>query len=119
MASPHTASDVLSRSDSAVRISPSPTPSGKNSSEDASGPFIDKFLLAALRNPNDRAFLLRLDTDIEAFMNDESRMSLEFPRMNSYQRLVVHRASAYWGLSHMLNQVKQCVVLHKTPDSTV
>jgi hypothetical protein len=40
--------------------------SGKsNSSEE-----LDGFILVALRNPKDRLFLLRLDKDLEAFIND-------------------------------------------------
>ncbi|KAL7747649.1 hypothetical protein RI367_006938 [Sorochytrium milnesiophthora] len=67
-------------------------------------PLLDGFLLAALNNPCDKAFILQLDQEMAAFIHDTSgRTRLAFPPMNSYQRLVVHRVAAFFGLDHVVS----------------
>ncbi|ORZ37283.1 hypothetical protein BCR44DRAFT_1042992 [Catenaria anguillulae PL171] len=86
-------------------------------------PTLDGFLIAALYNDADRQLVMALQTDIEGFLaNDEYaifsmnnqihhdvltycflRMTrLDFPPMNSYQRLLIHRVAQYFGLDHVV-----------------
>ncbi|CAG8630750.1 3222_t:CDS:2, partial [Acaulospora morrowiae] len=75
----------------------------ENSSEVDFNTGLDGFLLAALKNPKDRLFLLKLDREMERFINDKNHTRLEFPPMNSYQRLIVHRVAQYFKLSHVVD----------------
>ncbi|KAJ9075028.1 hypothetical protein DSO57_1000312 [Entomophthora muscae] len=74
---------------------------------------IDSFLLTAIKIPKDKIFILKLDKELEVFINDESRSKLVFPQMNSYQRRVVHRVADYFNLSHSLDSDKKAIVLRK------
>ncbi|CAG8573128.1 1769_t:CDS:2, partial [Scutellospora calospora] len=80
---------------------------------------LDGFLLAALKNPKDRLFLLKLDREMERFINDKNHTRLEFPPMNSYQRLIVHRVAQYFKLSHVVDSSGKAVVLYKSPDTQI
>ncbi|KAI8049560.1 single-stranded nucleic acid binding R3H [Syncephalis plumigaleata] len=81
---------------------------------------MDAFLLTALNNPRDRIFLLKLDKDMEQFILDTSRTRLEFPPLNSYQRLIIHKVAAYFNISHSVEPNKKSVViLNKGPDSAM
>lgn len=37
--------------------------------------------------------------------------------MNSYQRLIVHRAAQYFKLSHVVDSTKKAIVLYKAEDT--
>ncbi|ORX89478.1 hypothetical protein K493DRAFT_233332 [Basidiobolus meristosporus CBS 931.73] len=78
---------------------------------------LDGFLLAALKSPKDRLLLLKLDQEMERFINDPSRNRLEFPQMNAYQRLIVHRVAQYFKLSHVVDSSKKAVILYKSPET--
>nr|CAG8562628.1 6268_t:CDS:2 [Entrophospora candida] len=80
---------------------------------------LDGFLLAALRSPKDRMFLLKLDQEMERFIDDESRSRLEFPPMNSYQRLIIHRVAQYFKLSHVVDASGKAVILYKSPETQI
>ncbi|CAG8541257.1 10788_t:CDS:2, partial [Diversispora eburnea] len=79
---------------------------------------LDGFLLAALKNPKDRLFLLKLDREMERFIND-NHTRLEFPPMNSYQRLIVHRVAQYFKLSHVVDNSGKAVILYKSPETLI
>ncbi|CAI2165045.1 7845_t:CDS:2 [Funneliformis geosporum] len=78
---------------------------------------LDGFLLAALKNPKDRLFLLKLDREMERFIKEKNRTRLEFPPMNSYQRLIVHRVAQYFKLSHVVDTSGKAVVLYKSAET--
>ncbi|CAG8707580.1 20434_t:CDS:2 [Gigaspora margarita] len=80
---------------------------------------LDGFLLAALKNPKDRLFLLKLDREMERFINEKNHTRLEFPPMNSYQRLIVHRVAQYFKLSHVVDSSGKAVVLYKSSDTQI
>ncbi|KAK9759865.1 hypothetical protein K7432_016669 [Basidiobolus ranarum] len=80
---------------------------------------LDGFLLAALKSPKDRLLLLKLDQEMERFINDSSRNRLEFPQMNAYQRLIVHRVAQYFKLSHVVDSSKKAVILYKSPETEI
>lgn len=46
-----------------------------------------------------------------------SRTRLEFPPMNSYQRLIVHRVAQYFKLSHVVDTSGKAVVLYKSAET--
>lgn len=94
-------------------------PSRQTVEYDASGPVgvVDAFLLSVLRTPKDRAFLLKSDADLEQFILDPSRTRIEYPPMNSYQRLIVHRLAQYFGLAHIVDKTKTAVIVFKTPQT--
>ncbi|CAG8784505.1 9737_t:CDS:2, partial [Dentiscutata erythropus] len=80
---------------------------------------LDGFLLAALKNPKDRLFLLKLDREMERFINEKNHTRLEFPPMNSYQRLIVHRVAQYFKLSHVVDSSGKAVVLYKSSETQI
>lgn len=38
----------------------------------------------------------------------------KFPQMSSYQRMLVHRVAAYFGLDHNVDQTGKSVIINKT-----
>ncbi|CAB4379057.1 unnamed protein product [Rhizophagus irregularis] len=80
---------------------------------------LDGFLLAALKNQKDRLFLLKLDQEMERFIKEKNRTRLEFPPMNSYQRLIVHRVAQYFKLSHVVDTSGKAVVLYKSAETQI
>ncbi|CAJ0634914.1 2187_t:CDS:2, partial [Entrophospora sp. SA101] len=59
------------------------------------------------------------DQEMERFIDDESRSRLEFPPMNSYQRLIIHRVAQYFKLSHVVDASGKAVVLYKSPETQI
>eukprot|EP01102_Stenamoeba_stenopodia_P012722 TRINITY_DN4044_c0_g2_i1.p1 TRINITY_DN4044_c0_g2~~TRINITY_DN4044_c0_g2_i1.p1 ORF type:complete len:621 (-),score=98.30 TRINITY_DN4044_c0_g2_i1:995-2857(-) len=79
----------------------------------------DEFILTALQNPRDRITLLKLEHDLERFINS-NETKLSFPPMSSYQRLIVHRVAQYFNLEHTALDIypqQRTVVLLKTPET--
>lgn len=42
------------------------------------------------------------------------RQSLKFPQMSSYNRMLVHRVAAYFGLDHYVDGNGTAVIVNKT-----
>jgi len=81
---------------------------------------MDQFLMDALENPRDRLAILKLDHDLENFINDTRRIRLELPPMSSYNRLIAHRVADYFHLEHVAMEFeggKRTVVLFKTNET--
>ncbi|KNC96694.1 uncharacterized protein SPPG_07906 [Spizellomyces punctatus DAOM BR117] len=78
---------------------------------------VDPLLLTAVRSSKDRLFVLKLDQRCDEFLKDASQTRLEFPQMNSYQRLIVHRVAQYFKLVHVADSARRAVVLYKNADS--
>eukprot|EP00124_Ichthyophonus_hoferi_P000766 Ihof_evm8s31 gene=Ihof_evmTU8s31 len=73
--------------------------------DDGNDELIDPFLVyALLKTPQDRLLLLKLDKDLEIFVNDIKSTRLEFPPMSSYHRKIVHQAAAHFGLAHTVDR---------------
>ncbi|KAF9158865.1 hypothetical protein DFQ26_007169 [Actinomortierella ambigua] len=90
--------------------------------EGGSGPFnatLDEFLMTALRSNKDRMFLLKLDREFGFFISDPLKNKLEFPTMNSYHRMVIHRVANYFNLRRIVHPVHKTVVLFKTEYSAI
>ncbi|KAI8581518.1 hypothetical protein K450DRAFT_231688 [Umbelopsis ramanniana AG] len=82
-------------------------------------PALDAVILAALRKPQDRIFLLKLDLEFENFINNPQRVRLDFPQMNSYQRLIVHRVATYFKLTHLFDPVRRSIYLCKNVSTEI
>ncbi|KAI7863133.1 single-stranded nucleic acid binding R3H [Spinellus fusiger] len=73
----------------------------------------DEFILALLKKPQERIFLLKLENDLEGFINNYQMYRLDLPQMNSYQRLMVHKVAPYFKLSHFYDPIRKSVYLCK------
>ena len=79
---------------------------------------LDSFILNSINQPKDRIFLLKLDKELENFIKNASKTTLTFPKFNTYQRLIIHKTSHYFGLTHVTNNLGQ-IVLYKTVCSKI
>eukprot|EP00210_Caulerpa_lentillifera_P007833 g7475.t1 len=82
---------------------------------------IDQALIEALKNPRERANVLRIEADVAKFVSDRTRCTIEFaPDLTSYQRLLAHRVSQLYGLqtsSVPFGSGLSRVIAHKTQDT--
>ncbi|KAI9019198.1 single-stranded nucleic acid binding R3H [Phycomyces nitens] len=74
---------------------------------------LDEFIFELLKKPQERIFLLKLENDLEAFINNYQMYRLDLPQMNSYQRRMVHKVAPYFKLSHFHDPNRKSVYLCK------
>ncbi|CAD5215866.1 unnamed protein product [Bursaphelenchus okinawaensis] len=87
---------------------------------DATGIDLTLFIKETLhKNQKDRQHVLHLEQVFCNFLNDQTKKVYEFPNMTSYDRMIVHRVAAYFGLDHNVTQDGQSVVVTKTDYATV
>ncbi|KAJ3129344.1 R3H domain-containing protein 1 [Nowakowskiella sp. JEL0407] len=91
--------------------------SSNNSNAELDG--VDPFLINTLRNSKDRHFLIQTENQMEQFVLDVngSVPRLEYPNMNSYQRLIIHRVAQYYKLAHVVEAVRKAVIIYRTPEA--
>lgn len=98
-------------------ITASPCLSRDNSSEqytDTTGVDLEIFIPETLnRNAKDRALMLRIEQELVSLAKDKSKTHYKFPPMSSYQRMLVHRCAAYFGMEHNIESSGKCVVVNK------
>ncbi|KAI3415927.1 hypothetical protein GPALN_005490 [Globodera pallida] len=83
---------------------------------DSTGVDILRFIEETLhKNAKDRDFLLDTEQKLRELLLDESQSFLVFPSLSSYNRMLVHRAAAFFGLLHNVDQSGQKVVVTKLP----
>ncbi|WCJ19081.1 Single-stranded nucleic acid binding R3H protein [Euphorbia peplus] len=64
---------------------------------------VDQFLREALHNPRERLSILRLEQDVEKFIQDPTQEQLEFQQLpTSYLRLAAHRVAQHYSLQSMV-----------------
>ncbi|CAJ1967758.1 unnamed protein product [Sphenostylis stenocarpa] len=64
---------------------------------------VDPFLVEALQNPRHRVTLLRMELDIQRFLNNADQQHLEFQHFpSSYLRLAAHRVAQHYGMQTMV-----------------
>uniref|UniRef100_A0A0N5A9K1 R3H domain-containing protein n=1 Tax=Syphacia muris TaxID=451379 RepID=A0A0N5A9K1_9BILA len=81
---------------------------------DSTGIDLQSFIVNTLhKNMKDRQMLLQLEQQMKALINDSSRNSQRFPVMSSYNRMLVHRVAAFFGLDHNVDQSGTAVVVNK------
>ncbi|KAL8467660.1 hypothetical protein ACS0TY_031055 [Phlomoides rotata] len=63
---------------------------------------VDPFLVEALQNPRHRLTILRMELDIQKFLQNSDKQQFEFPHFpTSYLRLAAHRVAQHYGLQTM------------------
>ncbi|GAB2295623.1 hypothetical protein Dimus_029779 [Dionaea muscipula] len=64
---------------------------------------VDPFLVEALENPRHRLTILRMELDIQRFLQNPDQLQFEFPYFpTSYLRLAAHRVALHYGLQTMV-----------------
>ncbi|XP_063424016.1 cAMP-regulated phosphoprotein 21-like isoform X2 [Mytilus trossulus] len=92
----------------------------KSPYKDSTGIDLEEFIRKTLnKTQKDRSMLLKLETDINNFINEPKHHYLKFPQMSSYDRMLVHRISAFFGLDHNVDQTGKCVIVNKTSNTRV
>ncbi|XP_068123569.1 R3H domain-containing protein 2 isoform X2 [Hyperolius riggenbachi] len=87
---------------------------------DSTGIDVHEFLVNTLKNnPRDRMMLLKLEQEILEFINDNSNQFKRFPQMTSYHRMLLHRAAAYFGMDHNVDQTGKAVIINKTSNTRI
>lgn len=82
---------------------------------DTTGVDLELFIPETLnRNAKDRAFMLRIEQELVGLAKDKNKTHFKFPPMSSYQRMLVHRCAAYFGMDHNIESSGKCVVVNKT-----
>ncbi|KAG0022104.1 R3H domain-containing protein 2 [Podila clonocystis] len=79
----------------------------------------DEFLITALKNRNDRIFLLKLELEFTNFINSQSQEQLDFPSLNSYYRMVIHRVANYFKLTRVVDPIHKTIIMYKTDQSAI
>ncbi|XP_042513833.1 R3H domain-containing protein 1-like [Macadamia integrifolia] len=89
----------------------------------AGAPQVDPFLMEALQNPRHRLAVLRMELDIQRFMQNPDQQQFEFQHFpTSYLRLAAHRIAQHYGLQSMvldnvLDGLGTRIVVRKTSES--
>ncbi|XP_025059912.1 cAMP-regulated phosphoprotein 21 isoform X12 [Alligator sinensis] len=85
---------------------------------DSTGIDLHEFLINTLKNnPRDRMILLKMEQEIIDFITDNNNHYKKFPQMSSYQRMLVHRVAAYFGMDHNVDQTGKSVIINKTSNT--
>ncbi|KAL6997775.1 hypothetical protein U1Q18_007900 [Sarracenia purpurea var. burkii] len=64
---------------------------------------VDPFLVEALQNPRHRLTILRMELDIQKFLQNSDQQQFEFQHFpTSYLRLAAHRVAQHYGLQTMV-----------------
>ncbi|NP_001372485.1 cAMP-regulated phosphoprotein 21 isoform 12 [Homo sapiens] len=87
---------------------------------DSTGIDLHEFLINTLKNNSrDRMILLKMEQEIIDFIADNNNHYKKFPQMSSYQRMLVHRVAAYFGLDHNVDQTGKSVIINKTSSTRI
>ncbi|KAL7669930.1 hypothetical protein ACOME3_004876 [Neoechinorhynchus agilis] len=71
------------------------------------------------KHPKDRNFIMALEREMLAFIINNDRPFYAFSPMSSYQRMLVHRVAAYFGLDHNVDQTGQIVIVSRTKQTRI
>ncbi|KAK1278163.1 hypothetical protein QJS04_geneDACA003621 [Acorus gramineus] len=85
-------------------------------------PQVDPFLVEALQNPRHRLTVLRMEMDIQRFLQNAELNQFEFQHFpTSYLRLAAHRVAQHYGLQTMVDNLTDGsgskIIVSKTPES--
>ncbi|KAK6620027.1 hypothetical protein RUM44_006427 [Polyplax serrata] len=87
---------------------------------DNSGIDLNQFIADTLnRNYKDRMLLLQIEQDLISLVKDDKRACQKFPVMSSYQRMLVHRVAAFFGMDHNVDPSGHCVVVNITSSTRI
>ncbi|TKR77677.1 hypothetical protein L596_018603 [Steinernema carpocapsae] len=68
------------------------------------------------KSPKDRQLLLEFEKNLIDFAQTD-KQAYRFPSMCSYNRMLLHRVAAYFGLDHNVDQTGKAIVVNKTDHS--
>lgn len=91
--------------------------------KEACASMVDPFLVEALQNPRHRLTILRMELDIQKFLQNSDQQQFEFQHFpTSYLRLAAHRVAQHYGLQTMvqdnvLDGLGIRIVVKKLPES--
>ncbi|KAF9957599.1 R3H domain-containing protein 1 [Mortierella alpina] len=80
---------------------------------------LDEFLVSALKSRQERLFLLKLDREFCNFIENQSQDTIEFPWLNSYYRMMIHRSAIYFQLARKVDPLLRRITLSKTENSAM
>ncbi|GFS63908.1 r3H domain-containing protein 2 [Trichonephila inaurata madagascariensis] len=87
---------------------------------DSSGIDLQQFIVDTLhKNQKDRLMLLKVEQDLISLIKDNKRQSMKFPQMSSYNRMLVHRVAAFFGLDHYVDGNGTSVIVNKTKTTRI
>ncbi|KAK1292004.1 hypothetical protein QJS10_CPB17g01702 [Acorus calamus] len=79
---------------------------GEEKKETADHPQVDPFLVEALQNPRHRLTVLRMELDIQRFLQNPEQNQFEFHHFpTSYLRLAAHRVAQHYGLQSTVDNL--------------
>lgn len=82
---------------------------------DATQTDLHSFIVQTLhKNSKDRNLILNAERELVGLMEDHTRQSVSFQPMSSYERMIIHRVAAYFGLDHNVSQDGTYVICSKT-----
>lgn len=82
---------------------------------DSTGVDLLQFITSTLhKNQKDRSFLLDVESKMLEFIANENQQVHRFEPMSSYNRMLIHRIAAFFGLDHNVNQDGTAVVINKS-----
>ncbi|KAF9136183.1 R3H domain-containing protein 1 [Mortierella sp. 14UC] len=90
----------------------------EDESNDIQDMALDEFLVNALKSRQERLFLLKLDREFCSFINNPSQPQLEFPTLNGYYRMMVHKVANYFKLTRIVD-ASQKIILFKSETSAI
>ncbi|XP_074107336.1 uncharacterized protein LOC141532758 isoform X1 [Cotesia typhae] len=101
----------------------SPSLSRDNSTElytDSTGIDLEQFIAVTInRNQKDRSVLLKIERELIEFAKDHHKVCHKFPNMSSYNRMLVHRVAAYFGMEHNVDQSGLSVIVTRTKNMRI
>ncbi|XP_075163706.1 R3H domain containing protein encore [Haematobia irritans] len=72
------------------------------------------------KNVKDRQFLLKVEKDLIEFVQEGSRGEIRFPQASSYNRMLIHRTAAFFGMEHNVDtETQQCVIVAPTKNTRI
>ncbi|XP_055686248.1 protein encore isoform X2 [Lutzomyia longipalpis] len=87
---------------------------------DQSGVDLIQFFKETLnKNIKDRTMLLRIEKELLALVYDRTRSQTKFPPTSSYNRMLIHRTAAYFGMDHNVDATQTCVIAEVSKNTRV
>ncbi|KAF9185821.1 hypothetical protein BGZ51_002422, partial [Haplosporangium sp. Z 767] len=80
---------------------------------------LDEVLLMALKCPQERMFLLKLDREFCSFIENTSQTQLDLPWLNSYYRMMIHRSADHFQLARKIDTLQKKITLSKTDHTAI
>lgn len=87
---------------------------------DSTGIDLQQFIIETLnKNQKDKMMLMKLEHDFTMLIKDSSRQTFKFPQMSSYNRMLVHRVAAFFGLEHNVDHNGTAIIVNKSRNTRI